>query len=136
MKFASPEIREKAVRAYLDGKGTARQLADIFGYTPTTICNWVRAYRETQQLAAKPNGHRKSCFTDEELIRLKEVISETPDITLQEIKTRFNKSCCLAAICRIVAKLGFTYKKNSQGKRTGQRGCKAKKRKMADIPDK
>lgn len=135
MKFASAEIREKAVRAYLDGKGTARQLADIFGYTPATICNWVRVYRQTRRLSAKPNGHRKSCFTEEELAQLKKVIAETPDITLQEIKTRFNKSCCLAAICRILAKLGFSYKKNSQSKRARQGGCKTKKRKMADIPE-
>lgn len=135
MKFASPEIREKAVQAYLDGKGTAKQLAEIFGYTAATICNWVRAYRQTKQLAAKPNGHRKSCFTEEELAQLKDVIAETPDITLQEIKTRFNKSCCISAICRTVAKLGFTYKKNFQGKRTRQRGYKTKKRKMADISE-
>lgn len=29
MKFASEEIRTKAVHAYLEGKATARQLADI-----------------------------------------------------------------------------------------------------------
>lgn len=135
MKFASAEIREKAVRAYLDGKGTARQLADIFGYTPATIFNWVRAYRQTRQLAAKPNGHRKSCFSNEELAKLKEIVLETPDITLQEIKTRFNKSCCLAAICRILVKLGFSYKKNFQGQRARQGRCKTKKRKVAHIPE-
>ena len=29
MKFASEEIRTRAVHAYLEGKATARQLADI-----------------------------------------------------------------------------------------------------------
>ncbi len=115
MKFASPEIREKAVRAYIDGKGTARQLAEIFGYTRATICNWVRAYRKTEQLAAKPNGHRRSCFSEEELAQLKAILAKTPDITLAEIKAHFNKSCCLAAICRHLAKLGYTYKKKLSG---------------------
>lgn len=135
MKFASPEIREKAVRAYIDGKASAKQLAEIFGYTRATICNWVRAYKKTEQLAAKPNGHRKSCFSEEELVQLKALVAATPDITLAEIKAHFNKSCCLAAICRHLAKLGYAYKKNSQGKRTRQGGCKKEKGRLAEFPE-
>lgn len=135
MKFASAEIREKAVRAYLEGKGTAKQLAEIFGYTRATICNWVRAYRKTNQLAAKPNGHRKSCFSEEELFQLKVILAKTPDMTLADIKAHFNKSCCLAAICRLLIKLGYKYKKNSEGKRTRQGRCKKEKRKLAGFPE-
>lgn len=135
MKFASAEIREKAVRAYIEGKATARQLAEIFGYTRATICNWVRAYRKTKQLEPRPNGHRKSCFSEEELAELKAILARTPDITLAEIKAHFNKSCCLAAICRLLRKLGYAYKKNSQGKRTRQGRCKKEKRKLAGFPE-
>ena len=67
MKFASEEIRAKAVHAFLEGKASAKKLAEIFGYTPGTIGNWVRAYRKDKQLAPKPNGHRKKCFSDGEL---------------------------------------------------------------------
>lgn len=136
MKFASPEIREKAVRAYIDGKASAKQLAEIFGYTRATICNWVRAYQKTEQLAAKPNGHRKSCFSDAEIVQLKTLLAKTPDMTLAEIKAHFNKSCCLSAICRLLAKLGYSYKKNSQGKRTSQGGCKKEERRLAEFPEK
>ena len=98
MKFASEEIRTKAVQAYLSGKASTKKLAEIFGYTPGTIGNWVRAYREHNQLAPKPDGHRKKCFSDEELDELKQLLDKNVDMTLEEIRTYFNKSCCLQSI--------------------------------------
>ena len=71
MKFVSEEIRAKTLHAFLDGKASAKKLAEIFGYTSGAIGNWVRAYRRNNQLAPKPNGHRKKCFSDEELEELK-----------------------------------------------------------------
>ncbi len=62
MKFASEEIRTKAVHAYLDGKATIKTLAEIFGYTPATIWNWIKAYRHHQQLAAKLTAIEKNAF--------------------------------------------------------------------------
>lgn len=123
MKFASEEIRTKAVQAFLGGKASAKKLAEIFGYTPGTIGNWVRAYRRHNQLAPKPNAHRKKCFSDEELEELKQLLDKNVDMTLEEIKTHFNKTCCLSAIHRMLIKLGYKYKKNSKGKRTGTRRC-------------
>lgn len=117
MKFATEEIRMKAVHAYLEKKATAKQLADIFGYTQASICNWVKAYKEHGQVAARPNGHRKSCFTQEELSQLSRLIETKVDVTLEGIREHFGKTCSLAAICKIVKKLGFVYKKNAQGKR-------------------
>ena len=123
MKFASEEIRTKAVKAYLEGKASSKKLAEIFGYTSGTICNWVRAYKKHNQLAAKPNGHRKKCFSDDELKELADLLHEQPDMTLEEIRTHFNKSCCLSALHRMLVKLGYRYKKNSQGQRTRTRRC-------------
>lgn len=76
MKFASQEIRIKAVNAYIAGKASAKKLTDIFGYTRGTICNWVRAYRQNNQLKAKHNGHRKKCFSDEEIEKLKTLLEK------------------------------------------------------------
>ena len=117
MKFGSEEIRTKAVQAYLAGKATPKQLADIFGYTPATVYNWVRTYRLHNRLRALPNGHRRSCFTQEELAELSKLIEKHVDITLEEIRRHFKKTCSLSAIHRIVVKLGFVYKKNAQGER-------------------
>lgn len=130
MKFASQEIRTKAVNAYIAGKASAKKLAEIFGYTPGTICNWVRAYRQNNQLAAKPNGHRKKCFSDEEIEELKTLLEINVDMTLEEIRSHFKKSCCLSSIHRMLVKLGYRYKKNFKGKGTRTRRCKTETRGM------
>lgn len=92
MKIASEELRSKAVRAYMDGKATSRQLADILGYSPASICNWVRAYRQENRLAAKPGGHRQRCFSPEEIEELRQLMQQKCDMTLEEIRVHFNKS--------------------------------------------
>ena len=111
MKFASEEIREKVVNAYINEKATIAQLAEIFGYTTVTIKNWIKIFKQEGRLAPKPNGHRESCFTGSELQELTTLLEKNVDMTLQEIKDHFHKTCCLAAIHRIVRKLGFGYKK-------------------------
>lgn len=130
MKFASEEIRSKAVKAYLDGKATTEEVANILGYTPQTIRNWIRTYKRENRLAPKPNGHRKSCFSEEELGQLTILIEKHGDMTLEEIRSHFGKTCTLTALNRIIHKLGFRYKKNSQSQRTRTRGCKATARWM------
>ena len=111
MKFATEEIRTIAVKAYLEKQATRQQLADIFGYTPATISNWIRAYKRENRLARLPNGHRKSCFSPEELEQLTDLLEKNVDMTLAEIKEHFNKTCSLVAIHKIVKKLGFVFKK-------------------------
>ena len=127
MKFASKEIRAKAVKAYLDGAATSQQLSKIFGYTIATICNWVRDYKKNNVLSPRPGGHRKKCLSDDECKELATLIEKRPDITLEEIREHFGKNCALNTISVTVGKPGFVYKRNSKSQRTGQRGYKAKK---------
>lgn len=127
MKFAPKEIREKAVKAYMEGTATSKQLAKIFGYTVATICNWVRDYKKNNILSPRPGGHRKKCFSDAELKELVALIKAKPDITLEEIRMHFKKDCALNTISVNVRKLGFVYKKNFASQRTGERRYKAKK---------
>ncbi len=124
MKAASTEIRTMVINAYLEKKATPKKLADIFGYSYATICNWIRSYETENRLSPKPGGHRKSCFSDEEKVQLRELIEKKVDITLEEIRQHFSKNCSLVAIHKHVIKLGFVFKKNSQGKRTRTRRYK------------
>lgn len=124
MKAASNEIRTKVIEAYLAEKATPRKLADIFGYTYATICNWIRSYKTENRLSPKPRGHRKSCFSDEEKAQLQELLEKNVDMTLEEIRQHFSKNCSLTAIHKIVVKLGFVFKKNSKGERTRSRRYK------------
>ena len=124
MKIATEEIRSLVVKAFLSGTASRQQLSKIFGYTPASISNWVREYKRENRLAPLPQGHRKSVFTDAELRQLTELLEERVDLTLAEIKEHFCKQCSLVAIHKTVVKLGFVFKKNSEGKRARTRGHK------------
>jgi transposase len=122
MKTASAEIRNLVVTAYTSGVATRKQLSEIFGYHIQSIGNWIREYKREGRIAPRPKGHRKSVFNPEEKEQLVALLQNNVGMTLAEMKDHFGKDCCLAAIHRIVAKLGFVVKKNSAGKRTRSRG--------------
>ena len=122
MKIASDEIRTIVVKAYLSGTASRQHLSEIFGYTTASISNWVRAYKEEKRLASRPSGHRKAVFSETELKQLSELLEKNVDLTLAEIKEHFGIQCSLVAIHKTLIKLGFVFKKNSEGKRTRARG--------------
>ena len=121
MKTASTETRALVVKAYTSGIATRKQLSEIFGYHIQSIGNWIREFEREGRVTPNPKGHRKSVFTDDEKKELCKLLQSNADITLEELKERFNKSCSLVAIHKTVVKLGFVFKKNSAGKRIGTR---------------
>jgi len=121
MKTANTETRALVIKAYTSGVATRKQLAEIFGYHIQSIGNWIREFEREGRVAPHAKGHRKSVFSDEEKKTLYELLQCNADITLEELRERFNKSCSLVAIHKTVVKLGFVFKKNSAGKRVGTR---------------
>ena len=121
MKIANLEIRSIVVKAYLHGTASRRQLADIFGYHIETIGRWIRASRQ-QRFTPLPRGHRRSVFSPEELKQVAAYIETNPDATLSELRERFGSKCSLPALHKITRKMGYIFKKNSEGERTRTRG--------------
>ena len=121
MKTASAEIRALVIKAYTSGTASRKQLAEIFGYHIQSIGNWIREYKREGRLAPHPKGHRKSVFTDIEKEKFFELFKNNTDMTLEEIRQYFGKSCSLVAIHKMVVKLGFVFKKNAEGKRVRAR---------------
>jgi len=121
MKIANSETRLLVVKAYLSGTASRRQLADIFGYHIETIGRWIRASRQ-ERFTPLPRGHRRSVFNPEELEQLAAYIEKKPDATLSELRERFGVKCSLPALHKIIRKMGYVFKKNSQGERTRTRG--------------
>jgi len=119
MKTASGETRALVIKAYTSGIATRKQLAEIFGYHIQSIGNWIREYSRDGRISPRQKGHRKSVFTDEEKDKLIELFKYNTDLTLEELKKLFGKSCSLVAIHKTVVKLGFIFKKNAKGKRIG-----------------
>ena len=121
MKTATAETRARVVRAYISGIATRKQLAEIFGYHLQSIGNWIREFKREGRIAPRPKGHRKSVFTDDEKEKLFVLFKNNTDITLEELRALFGKTCSLVAIHKTLVKLGFVFKKNTEGKRTGTR---------------
>ena len=120
MKIATPEIRSIVVTAYLAKAASKQQLAAIFGYHVETIGRWIRRSRQ-KQADFLPRGHRRSVFNAEEMKQLAAYIESNPDATLNELRERFEKNCSLPVLHKITRKLGYVFKKNSEGKRTRTR---------------
>jgi transposase len=130
MSIASAEIRKIAVEAYLSAKATQQQLANILGFHRTAIVRWVREYRKDGRLEPRTRGHMPKAFSVEEKDRLAAMVKDKPDLTLEEIREAFSKNCSLMAVHRELKRLGFRYKKNSEGLRTRTRGYSRKQEKM------
>jgi transposase len=121
MKTASAETRALVVKAYTSGIATRKQLAEIFGYHIQSIGNRIREFVHEGRISPHPKGHGKPVFTDEEKKALVELLRNNVDITLEELREKFGKNCSPVAVHKTVVKLGFVFKKNSTGKRTGTR---------------
>jgi len=45
-QFRSPEVKVAIAKAYIEGKGTAEEVAKVYGVPSTSIYEWVRIFRE------------------------------------------------------------------------------------------
>jgi len=134
MRIASEEIRSLAVGAYESGVAGRELLAKIFRRSVGTLDRWIREARESGRLAPLARGHRPPLFGEAEAAELRGFIDGNPGATLEEIRARFKKRCSLAAMCKIVARLGYTLKKNAAGKRARQGGHPRKAARVGQVP--
>jgi transposase len=120
MKTASVEVRTIVIKAYASGI-SRQQIADIVGYHLNSVSRWIREFQRENRLKAHQRGHRASIFSEEERGELIELIGKVPDITLEEIRAHFTKTCSLNAIHKLLKTLGFVFKKNTEGQRARTR---------------
>jgi len=111
MKIASQEIRETAIKAYLSGKVSKQQIADVLGYHLSAINRWLRAFMCNDRLSPLPRGHMQSAFTSKEREELVTLLHEQPDITISEIKIKLGKNCSDSSVYRAISASGFRQKR-------------------------
>ncbi len=83
-------------------------------------------FKNENRLSANPNGHRPSCFSDEEQKQLGELLESDVDITLSEIKQHFGKDCSLTAIHYHVVKAKVTFIKTLKASEQEREDVKGK----------
>lgn len=127
MRFASRDTRERAVAAYKAGGHSQQEVAAMFGIHYKTLANWLKAEAEGREQVPRPKGHLKRILDPEDLARIDRIVASEPSITVPELMRRIGKICSLGVYSRALKELGYTFKKNFQGQRTGSGGYKKSK---------
>jgi transposase len=112
MRPYSEDLRQRIVEAVDHGDGSLRQLARRFRVSLSFIRRLLRRRRQTGSFRPKPHGGgRPPALDDNMLLRLRELVRQHPDATLDELRQGLDVDCSLAAPCRALKKLGITRKK-------------------------
>lgn len=112
MAIATQEVRQRAIEAYRSGKGTQRQIANLFGIGLRTFERWWDQFRHYGQTAPKPRGHNRPALNEAEMRQLDRLLQDQPDLTLAQMREALGKECSLVAIHNATVRLDWRYKKN------------------------
>jgi len=107
------DLRERVVRACDEGLGTRKAIAERFGVSTAWIRRLLQRRRQTGSIAARPHGGgRRAKFAGKRLDRLKQLVQEDPDATLEELLARSGVDASLMAVHRALERLGCRRKKS------------------------
>src|SRR3954453_2510468 len=108
----SQDLRQRIVDTIQRGDGTIRQVADRFLVSLSFVTRLLHLYRGTGSGEPRPHGGGNPAgLPPEDLERLRELIRERPDATLEECRTHLGASCSLMTISRALSRLGLSRKK-------------------------
>jgi transposase len=115
----SEDLRERVVAA-VEGGLSRRQAAGVFNLGISTVVHWVRRFRETGSVAAKPMGgdHRSRLSGERDWIL--ERIEEAPDVTIEELRDELKTRGVIVGygtVWRFFAREDITFKKKRAGSR-------------------
>jgi transposase len=115
----SKDLRERVVAA-VEGGLSRRQAAALFDLGISTVVLWVRRFRETGSVAAKPmGGDYRSRLTGERDWLLAR-IAQAPDLTIEEVRGELRAHGVIVGygtVWRFFAREDITFKKKRAGSR-------------------
>src|SRR5687768_14644516 len=115
MKPLSQDLRERIVAAVDNRAGSRRDIARRFQVDVSCITRSLQLRRQTGSLEPRPHGGGKRPTLDHDgLERLRVLVQERPDATLQEMRQHLNPSGGLMIVWRGLRELDITRKKETQ----------------------
>jgi transposase len=112
MKPYSMDLRQRVAAAVDQQEGTLGQIARRFYVSVSFVLRLLRHRRQTGSLQPKPHGGGHPPALDAAALqRLRRLVEEQPDATLEELRQRLGVPCSLMALWRALRKLGITRKK-------------------------
>jgi transposase len=114
MNPLSNDLRERILNAVDDREGSRRKLAARFGVNTSTITRLLQLRRQTGSFDPGPHGGGTAPALDQGgLERLRDLVEEDPDATLETLKQRLGVDGSIMIVWRALQKLDITVKKKS-----------------------
>ena len=115
----SEDLRERVVAA-VEGGLSRRQAAALFDLGISTVVHWVRRFRETGSVAAKPMGGDHRSLLRQERTWILERIEGQPDLTIEELRDELKAHGVIVGygtVWRFFEREDITFKKKRAGSR-------------------
>src|ERR1700712_2340554 len=114
MQPLSNDLRKRILDAVDNNEGSRRKLAARFKVNTSTITKLLRLRRETGSYGPRPHGGGVAPALDgDALERLRKLVEETPDATLEALRQKMGVTGSRMIICRALQKLGLPLKKKT-----------------------
>ena len=108
----SQELRQRVLDTIRRGDGSVRQIASRFLVSVSFVTRLLQLHRTTGSVEPRPHGGgNPAVLGPEDLERLRELIRQQPDATLEECRQRLGASCSTMTISRALRELGLPRKK-------------------------
>jgi transposase len=108
----SRDLRQRIIETARRRDGTLSQIAERFLVSVSFVTRLLQLHRTTGSVEPRPHGGgHPAVLTPEDLERLRELIRDRPDATLEECREHLGSSCSLATISRALSRLGLPRKK-------------------------
>ena len=108
----SQDLRQRILDTVQRGEGSLRQISRRFLVSLSFVTRLLQLYRSTGSLEPRPHGGgNPAALGPEDLERLRELVRQQPDATLEELRQRLGASCSLMTISRALCQLRLPRKK-------------------------
>ena len=106
------DLRTRILAAYDTGEGTRQEIADRFMVSLGMVKKLIQQRKATGDIAPRHcYSGRKPKITTEHRQKLKKLITQKPDMTLEQLRKALRLECSLPALHYVLKDLGLTYKK-------------------------
>ena len=137
MQLLSNDLRKRILEAVDNKEGSRRKLASRSHVNTSNITKLLQLRRQTGSFEPRPHGSGVEPTLDHDALeRLRRLVEETPDATLEALRQKMGVSGSRMIICRDLQRLGLPLKKKTphaserdtsevQGASRVRRGCRA-----------
>lgn len=113
MATLSQDLRERIVSACDRGDGTRQQIADRYEVSLGMVKKLLGQRRRTGDIAPRHRfSGRKPKITAAHQKKLKRLVRDHPDMTLEELREAIGVDCTLPAIHYALGRMGLSLKKS------------------------